>query len=176
VLVPENKFIEKTAAAFGRSISNFAKTVDSWVRFHEKRAQGLQPTEEERLATFAFMRAKVPARADGSVWLFRSPSRKRDAFDGIANEWLGHRLGLNLSRKPEVRLTFGFRAGHVSDPRRPTYRDVSWEHMSLWRWNGVTQPLPRTPAGLLGLEELVATSPEIGQIDRDVVRLKLQKR
>jgi hypothetical protein len=175
VLVPENKFIEHTAAAFGRFIKDFAKDVDNWVRFHEKRALGVQATETERLATFKFMRAKVPARSFGSIWLFRNPSRTRDAFAGLADPWLGHRLGLNLAPTPEVRLTFGFRAGHVVDPRRPTFRDVAWVHRSLWHWSGITQPLPKTPAGMTGLEEVVAISPELSQLDRDVTRITVQR-
>jgi hypothetical protein len=176
VVVPENKFIEHTAAAFGRSISAFAKDVAKWISYHEKRARGEDPTEDERLVTFAFMRARVPTRSDGSVWLFRNPSRNRNAFLNIGDEWIGHRLGLKLSRKRETRLAFSFRAGHIDDPRLPTYRDVAWEHMELWRWNGKTQPLPRTPSGYDGLDELVAVPPELGRLDQDIFRIKLQKR
>jgi hypothetical protein len=176
VLVPENKFTEKTAVAFGRSLSRFSKQVDDWIRFHEKRSRGIRPTEEERLATFAFMSAKVPARKDGSIWLFRNPARGPNAFEGLADEWLGHRLGLKLPRKRENRLALGFLAGRVHDPRQPTYRDVAWAHMSLWQWNGFSRPLPGTPTGFSGLEELVAVSPDLGQIDGLVMRLRLHGR
>jgi hypothetical protein len=175
-LVPENKFIERTAAAFGRSIKDFSNDVRNWVQYHEKKARGDVPTETERLVVFKFMRAKVPARKDGSVWLFRNPSRDRDAFKGLADEWLGHRLGLNLSGKRERRLAFGFRAGHVEDPRCPTFRDVEWDYMSLWHWSGKTQPLPKTPAGMGGLEEVVAISPLLRELYGDVVRITLHPR
>jgi hypothetical protein len=57
-LVPENKFIERTAAAFGRSIKDFSNDVRNWVRYHEKKARGDVPTETERLVVFKFMRAR----------------------------------------------------------------------------------------------------------------------
>jgi hypothetical protein len=176
VLFPENKFIEKKAAAFGISLARLSKRVDDWVHFHEKRSRGLPTTEAERLATFEFMGARVPARTDGSIWLFQNPARGQNAFDGLADEWLGHRLGLKLPRRRENRLGIGFLAGRTGDPRRPTYRDVSWEHISLWQWNGFTRPLPGTPTGYSGLEELVAVSPELGQHDGPVIRLKLHGR
>jgi hypothetical protein len=172
----EHENRRRTAAAFGISLARLSKWVDDWVHFHEKRSRGLPTTEAERLATFEFMGARVPARTDGSIWLFRNPARGQNAFDGLADEWLGHRLGLKLPRRRENRLGIGFLAGRTGDPRRPTYRDVSWQHISLWQWNGFTRPLPGTPTGYSGLEELVAVSPELGQHDGPVIRLKLHGR
>jgi hypothetical protein len=94
----------------------------------------------------------------------------------VGDELVTTKFQLNLSRKRERRLTFGFRAGHVVDPRRPTFRDVEWDYRSLWHWTGETQPLPNTPAGMGGLEEVVAISPLLGQLDRDVVRITLHPR
>lgn len=176
VLVEENNFIKFTAAAFGKSIADFKKQVDRMVSYYEKRIRGEEPTQTERLAAQSFMRARIPARADGSIWLFRHPERKRDPFEGLISEWLGHRLGLNVSPVGEIRLTIGFWAAHTDDARRPTYRDASWAFLPLWDWRGKTRPLPRTPGGLGGLEELVAQPPELGRANRPVIRVRLAPR
>jgi hypothetical protein len=176
VLVEENNFIKFTAAAFGKSIADFKKQVDRMVSYYEKRSRGEEPTQTERLAVQSFMRARVPARADGSIWLFRHPERRRDPFEGLISEWLGHQLGLLISPAGETRLTVGFWAAHTDDARRPTYRDTSWEFLPLWDWRGKTRPLPRTPAGLGGLEELVAQPPELGRTNRPVTRIRLAPR
>jgi hypothetical protein len=176
VLVEETTFIKFTAPAFGKSIADFKKMVDSVVSYYEKRKRSESPIESERLAVLSLMRATVPARADGSIWLFRHPERQRDAFQDLDNEWLGHRLGLNVAPRGETRLTIGFWSAHTNDPRRPTYRDASWDFLSLWDWRGKTRPLPGTPAGMTGLEELVAEPPELSRINRPVARIRLAPR
>src|SRR5205823_521306 len=124
MFVEENTFIKFTAAAFAKSISAFRNQLEAMIRYHEKRSLGLLPTETERLATLGFMRTVVPARSDDTAWLFRNPLRKTDAFAGLADDWLGHRLGLNVAVGGETRITFGFAAAHVEDVRRPTFQDV----------------------------------------------------
>jgi hypothetical protein len=115
LFVEENTFIKFTAAAFGKSIMAFRNQLEAMISYYEKRVAGLPTTESERLATLGFMRTTVRARSDNTAWLFRSPSRNSDAFAGLADGWLGHRLGLNVAPSGECRLTFGFAAAHVQD-------------------------------------------------------------
>jgi hypothetical protein len=169
-LIPETVFVRKTAAAFKMTAAAFKKKMDLWLRYEEKRLLGQKPTESERESATGFLRSRLPARQDGEVWLFRHPERKRDAFDGVTGEWLGHRLGLRL-QPGEVRLTFGFRANHVDNVAEPRFLDATWSYLPLWDWRGKTRPLPGTPPGLDGFDELVADPPELRSLDRPVIRV-----
>jgi hypothetical protein len=176
VLIEETAFIKHISALFGKSIANFRRQVDAMVAYYEKRKRGDTPTDSEKNAAMSFMKTSVPPRSDGSIWLFRHPERKRDAFDGLLNDWLGHRLGLDLSRAGETRLAFGFLSGHVDDVRHPTFFDTTWQYLPLWNWKGSTRPLPRTPAALSGLEEVVAKPPELKHVHTQVARVTLRRR
>jgi hypothetical protein len=176
LFVEENTFIKYTAAAFGKSIATFRRQLNAMISYHEKRLAGLPTTESERIATISFMRTAVRARSDGTAWVFRNPSRSSDAFAGLADGWLGHRLGLNVAPSGEIRLTFGFAAAHVDELKRPTFYDVPWNFLPLWDFSGKTKPLPGTPTGMTGLEELVGNPPEIGRINRPVLRINLEPR
>jgi hypothetical protein len=176
LFVEENTFIKYTAAVFGKSIAAFRKQLNAMISYHEKRLAGLPTTESERIATIAFMRTTVHARSDDTAWVFRNPSRSPDAFAGLVDGWLGHRLGLNVAPSGEIRLTFGFPAAHVDELRLPTFYDVPWNFLPLWDSSGRTKPLPRTPTGMTGLEELVGNPPEIGRINRPVLRINLEPR
>lgn len=175
-LVEETVFIKYTAKDFGMSVSQFRTMLEQCLSYYEKRDRGATPTESERLSVFSLLRATVPARGDGSIWMFRNPDKESDAYTGIENEWLGHRLGLNVAASGETRLTLGFFAAHVQDPRRPTYCDVTWNFLPLWDWKGRTKPLAGTPTRLNGLHEAVAVPPELHRLNRPVRRLKLAKR
>ena len=176
VLIEETAFIKHISPLFGKSIANFRKQVNAMVAYYDKRRRGDSPTDSERAAALSFMRTSVPPRSDGSIWLFRHPESKPDAFDGLLNEWLGHRLGLDLSPAGETRLAFGFLSGHVEDVRHPTFFDTTWRYLPLWNWEGLTRPLPGTPAGLSGLKEVVAKPPELKHIHTPVARVTLRKR
>jgi hypothetical protein len=176
LFVEENTFIKFTAAAFGMSIAAFRRQLEAMISYYEKRVAGLPTTESERLATLTFMRTTVRSRSDNTAWLFRNPSRSPDAFAGLADGWLGHRLGLNVAPTGEIRLTFGFAAAHVHGVKVPTFYDVPWNFLPLWDYGGKTRPLPRTPAGMGGLEEVVGDPPEIGRINRPVSRINLEPR
>ena len=176
LFVEENTFIKYTAAAFSKSVAAFRKQLNAMISYHEKRLAGLPTTESERIATIAFMRTTVRTRSDATAWVFRNPSRSPDAFAGLADGWLGHRLGLNVAPSGEIRLTFGFPAAHVDELKLPTFYDVPWNFLPLWDCSGKTKPLPRTPTGMTGLEELVGNPPEIGRINRPVLRINLEPR
>jgi hypothetical protein len=176
ILIEINAFVKHIAPLFGMSFGEFAKRVNAMVSYYEKRDRNETPSDTEILATKSFMMTAVPPRSDGSVWLFRNPTRATDAFKGVRDEWLGHRLGLDISASGEFRLTFGFKAGHVDDVRQPTFCDTTWQSLVLWDWRGITRPLPGTPSGLRGLEEVVAKPPQMQHIYSRVVRLRLHKR
>jgi hypothetical protein len=93
----------------------------------------------------------------------------------VLDKWLGHRLGLQISPAGEIRLTFGFAAAHVRDARYPTFLDTTWTYLPLWDWRGFTRPLPSTPKTLAGLSEVVAEPPEIGRVNRPVLRVFLPR-
>lgn len=176
VLIEESAFIKYVSPSFGKSVAKFRNLVNAMVAYYEKRESGKAFTDLEKLAALSFMNTPIPPRTDGSIWFFRNPTRARDPFAGLLNEWLGHRLGLDVSASGETRLAFGFLAGHVNDAHHPTFYDTTWSYLKLWDYRGTTRPLPRTPAGLTGLEEVVALPPEIGRTSRPIVRIKLSKR
>jgi hypothetical protein len=176
VLIEEVAFIKHIAPLFKKSVSRFRDQVNAMLAYYEKRESGAPFTDSEKLAAHSFMNTQVPPRSDGSIWLFRNPNRRRDAFDELLDEWLGHRLGLDVSPAGETRLAFCFLAGHVQDVHRPTFYDTTWTHLTLWSYSGVTRPLPGTPARSTGLEEVVAFPPEIGRTSRPIVRVQLQRR
>ena len=170
VLMSESQFARKTADKFGMTATKFKKQLDAWLRYHAKRLRGEEPTESERKKADGFLRATIPARQDGEIWLFRHPDRKVDAFEGLLDKWLGHRLGLDIV-PGEVRLTFGFRAAHVQNCTQPRFLDATWGYLPLWDWRGKTRPLPGAPTGLNGLEEVVADPPELRHLNRAVERV-----
>jgi hypothetical protein len=176
VLIEEMAFIKHISRLFGKSVARFRNQVNAMLAYYEKRESGRPFTDSEKLAALSFMNTPVPPRSDGTIWLFRNPNRRRDAFEGLLNEWLGHRLGLDISASGETRLAFGFLAGKVDEVRHPTYYDATWSYLRLWSYRGATRPLPHTPGGLTGLEEVVALPPEMGKTFRPVVRLKLHKK
>jgi len=135
-VVSEAVFVKYTAPAFRVSVAEFQRRVDSLVSYYEKRERGMEPTATERLHALPFIQTRVPARTKGSIWLFQNPTRNRDPFAGVLDEWLGHRLGLNLPAAPETHLTFGFQAGHVDELKRPTFADVGWAVLPQWHWGG----------------------------------------
>ena len=137
-------------------------------------AQRRATTETERLAADSFLRAKIPARQDGEIWLFRNPNRHGDAFVGTLNRWLPHRLGLQLN-VGQRRLTFGFRAANVQDCREPRFLDTTWMSLSYWDWRGRTRPVPGTPGRMNGFEEVVAEPPELQHLNRPVIRLTVDR-
>jgi len=170
VLMLETQFVDRTAHKFSMTAAKFTRKLDAWLAYHEKRSRGEMPTESERLHADSLLRATIPARQDGEIWLFRNPTRKPDAFDGIKDRWLGHRLGLNM-RPGEVRLTFGFKASQVQNCVQPRFFDATWGYLPLWDWRGRTRPLPGTPTGLDGLEEVVADPPQLWHLNRPVERV-----
>ena len=176
VLIEEVAFIKYLSPLFKMSVAKLRHQVNAMISYYEKREAGSPTNDSEMLAAKSFLRTSVPARSDGSIWLFRNPNRTRDPFDGLLNDWLGHRLGLNISATGENRLTFGFLAAHVDDVHRPTFLDTTWEYLEVWHYGGRTRPLPSIPAGLSGLEEVVALPPEIGRTCRSIVRMALLPR
>ena len=176
VIVLETTFIKFTAGAFGKSIPAFQRQLDLYLSFFDKRDRGMDPSTSEDLAVRSFMNTLVPARADGSIWLFRNPRRTEDAFEGLEDRWLGHRLGLPIASGGEIRLTLGFSAAHAEGARKPTIFDVPWSMLDLWDWRGTTKPLPGTPVGLSGLDEVVCKPPQIGRANRPIRRLHLHAR
>ncbi|MDH4981878.1 hypothetical protein [Hyphomicrobium sp. D-2] len=171
-LVAELPFVRKTAEALQLSPAVLQRKVDSWLSFEEKR-RGNQPfSEHERADAMAILTLKVPTRQDGGLWLFRNPRRKPNTFDGLLDDGqLPQRLGLILS-PGQTRLTFSFRAAHVSDVRRPKFADATWDYLPYWDWRGKTKPLAPLPAEA-GLEEVVAEPPAIGQVNQTVRRITI---
>jgi hypothetical protein len=170
VLMSRTVFARKTAARFSMSATQFKRHMDAWLNYERKRATHNVPTDTERLSADGFLRSRIPARQDGEVWLFRNPDRNDDAFSGLLDIWLGHRLGLRL-RSGESRLTFSFQANLVENVAEPRFLDTTWDYLPLWTWEGRTRPLTGAPAGLHGLEEVVADPPELRFLNRPVVEL-----
>jgi hypothetical protein len=179
VFVDEAIFKKHVAAAFDLSVEKFEEKLNAFLSYHRKRARRENPTETERFEAMSFMTTKVPARSDGSVWLFRNPERDRNAFAGLTglddDEWLAHRLGLDLSRWGPAGLTFSFYRARVEDIHYPTFYDVPWSLLPLWDWRGKTRPLLGTPLGLDGLEEVIAKPPQIGRHEPPVIRLTIRR-
>lgn len=171
-----NNFIKYNARAFSRSIAALRRQTDAMLAYYDKREKGLATTETERLATRSFMNATVPVRADGNVWLFRNPTGHRDAYHGIPERWLAHRLGLDVAASGETRLTFGFAAAHVRDVRYPTFCDTSWLQLPQWDWRCITRPLTLAPRGTNGLAEVVAQPPMIDRTNRPILAIDIPKR
>jgi hypothetical protein len=170
VLTSEIEFARHTADKFGMTVAKFKRQMDAWLEYHRKRLLDEMPTESERQAAGSFLRAKVPARQDGEIWLFRHPDRRTDPFDSLPRGWLSQRLGLPSS-PGEVRLMFGFKAHRVRNCAQPRFFDATWKALPLWDWRGKTRPVPGTPDGLGGFEEVVADPPELICLDRPIERL-----
>lgn len=151
---------------------NLRRKLESWIKYHEKRAAGVAPTDTQRLAAIAFEGSTVSTRQDGEAWLFRNPHRTSDAFEGLVDKWLGHRLGLRIL-PGEKRLTLSFRAVYLRRPAVPRFLDATWSYLPLWHWSGLTKPLSGTPSSLAGLEEIVAVPPKLKEINARVRRVVL---
>lgn len=174
VLMSEVSFLGRTASAFRLSPLKFEKSYRKWIEYEMKRAQGEAPTQSEIDVAFMFRKARVPARQDGEIWLFRNPQRKTEAFDGVLDKWLGARLGLDL-QPGELRLTFGFAAAHVDNPTEPRFFDATWkDFLSKWHWGGKTLPLSGTPKSHGGLEEVVADPPLLRDLNRPVLAMSFR--
>ncbi|OFW15962.1 MAG: hypothetical protein A3H27_05665 [Acidobacteria bacterium RIFCSPLOWO2_02_FULL_59_13] len=174
VLVPAISFLRHTASAFSSKLSplNFEKAYRRWIAYEKKRALGQRVTQSEIGAAFIFHKASVPARQDGEIWLFQNPWRKTNAFDGVLDEWLAARLGLDV-RPGECRLTFSFAAAHVENQAKPRFLDAHWD-LSKWHWCGKTRPLPGTPKTHDGLQELVADPPYLRDLNQPVLAMSFR--
>ena len=175
VLVPEISFLRHTASAFSSKLSpiNFEKAYRKWIAYEKKRALGLRITQTEIDAAFIFHKADVPARQDGEIWLFQNPSRRTNAFDGLLDEWLAARLGLDV-HPGETRLTFSFRVADVENAVRPRFLDVPWDYLSKWHWSGKTRPLRGTPITHDGLRELVSDPPLLKYLNQPVLSMSFR--
>lgn len=174
VFVPADVFKQRVAESNDWPYFKLKAQFDLWLDYELKRSRGVAPLQTEIEAARAFRKCQAPIRPNGTTWLFRHPNRARNAFDELANEWLGARLGLDVKRG-EARLTFGFLAGAVDGNeeavRRPTFLDSNWSSLKMWHWNGRTLPLPGTPSAYFGLEEVVAPPPYLRDLYGPVLQV-----
>lgn len=175
VLVAETTFIKYNAPLFSVSSGEMQNILDNAIAHHSKKQLGIKSTDSERSAAYSIQSAKIPIRSNGIVWLFRNPGRSRDAFDGLIDQWLGHRLGLIIPPSGEDRLTFSFLSARIDTPRRPTFYDAEWRYLPFWHYGGATKPLPGTPAGLSHLEEVVSIPPVFRDADPPLRRIRLKQ-
>jgi hypothetical protein len=160
VLTPENTFRRRVAEAGRHPYDHLKGKYDLWMSYEEKREKGQRPVQAEIEAATIFRMSDAPVRSDGTIWLFRNPQRKEDAFEGVLSEWLAARLGLEVHHG-EVRLAFTFPRMRVTGIAMPRFTDASWAYLEKWQWGGRTRPLHGTPSGLGGLEEVVADPPKL---------------
>lgn len=165
VLTPEAAFRRHVADSGRHPYGHLKGKYDLWISYEEKREKGIRPVQEEIEAATIFRMSDAPVRADGSIWLFRNPGRKEDAFDGLLNEWLAARLGLEV-HVGEVRLAFSFLRMHVTGVAQPRFMDADWGYLEKWRWGGTTRPLHGTPSSMDGLEEVVAYPPKLDALHK----------
>ena len=168
VAVRRDLFLSKTAKKLGMSPMRLAPKVDNWIAYSKKKVAGDRYTATERQHANSMWSVTCPARTDGEIWLFRSQTRKIDAFEGIPTNELGKRLGLNY-RAGEQRIGLNFPMRYVNDIARPTMFDCTWGYLSYWDWKGFTRSLDRS---LSGFEEVVAQPPRIKDVRFPVIELE----
>jgi hypothetical protein len=148
--------------------SEFKAVVDEWIEYHESLSKGRHPTSSQVAAAMDIESKTVVVRDSDIIWLFRNPHHASYAFQGIVDGFLLSRLGL-IPRG--VRVTLSFKAAALSNVRRPTFLDATWEYLDYWDANGKTRPIAPAAGVVLGLEEVVASPPTFKDINGPVIRV-----